>query len=64
MTCPSGKHQYPSRRVASESAKSIQYRAYKTGKTVHRIETYYCHQCGMVHVTGHNGYSNLNRRNH
>lgn len=64
MTCPSGKAEYPSRRVANASAKRTQTRAYRTGKTVHRIETYHCPECGMVHVTGHNGLANLNKRNH
>lgn len=62
MTC--GKGTFPSRRVASESAKRTQSRSYHIGKTVHRIEPYYCPECHGYHITGHNGYTNLNRRNH
>lgn len=63
MTCSSGKAGYPSRRVASESARRTQTRSYRQGKTVHRIDLYHCGECGQIHVTGHNGH-NLNKGNH
>lgn len=62
MRCGGVKDVFPSQRLAAEVAHRSQHRAYRQGKTVHRIHTYYCRECSGFHITGHNG-DNLNRRN-